>query len=271
MKDCQIQPGKRDSSKLEVKLKGTTKFLDSSKKFDVAPTEYKSLASAMEITVQQVSTLTEYERVNAKVKVLVCEKPIVFASGKTKQEVTVGDESGTACVTLWEENVDKLKQGECYQLKGFFIREYGGKKFLAFGREGSEVLPAAEQVHCSNTGFSQEAVTVLDKPVIVAVLKLINFKKCFRCQAQVEPLSPPLCRCTKAECATLQRFDICEEVRLAQLLVLGGSKMHTLRATGKKVEDVAGTDNPTEMAILKAPAIKKMTFNDKKEIVDISR
>ena len=29
--------------------------------------------------------------------VLVCEKPIVFASGKTKQEVTVGDESGTAC------------------------------------------------------------------------------------------------------------------------------------------------------------------------------
>ena len=29
LKDCQIQLGKRDSSKLEVKLKGTTKFVDS--------------------------------------------------------------------------------------------------------------------------------------------------------------------------------------------------------------------------------------------------
>ena len=132
LQDCQIQPEKRDSSKLEVKSKGTTKFVDSPKKFDVTPTEYKSLAPAMEITVQQVSTLTEYERVNAKVKVLVCEKPIVFASCITK--VSVGDESGTACVTLWEENVDKLKQGECYQLKEVVVREYGGKKFLAFGR-----------------------------------------------------------------------------------------------------------------------------------------
>ena len=197
-------------------MKGTTKFVDSPKKFDVAPTEYKSLASAMEITVQQVSTLTEYERVNAKVKVLVCEKPIVFASGKTKQEVTVGDESGTACVTLWEENVDKLKQGECYQLKGFVIREYGGKKFLAFGREGSEVLPAAEQVHCSNTGFSQEAINCSRQTSHCGSIETNQLQKCFRCQAQVEPLSPPLCQCTKAECATLQRFDICKEARLAQ-------------------------------------------------------
>ena len=73
------------------------------------------LPQPLKSTVQQVSTLTEYERVNAKVKVLVCEKSIVFASGKTKQEVTVDDESGTACVTRhWEENVDRLKQGECY-------------------------------------------------------------------------------------------------------------------------------------------------------------
>ena len=48
---------------------------------------------------------------NAKVKVLACDKPIEFASGKTKQEATVGDESGTAGLTLWEKNVEKLKQG----------------------------------------------------------------------------------------------------------------------------------------------------------------
>ena len=125
LQDCQIQPGKRDSSKLEVKLKGMTKFMDSPKKFDVTPTEYKSLAPAIEIAVQQVSTLTEYERVNAKVKVLICEKPIVFASGKTK--VSVSNESGTACVILWEENVDKLKQGESYHLKEVVVREYGRK------------------------------------------------------------------------------------------------------------------------------------------------
>ena len=124
----------------------------------------------------------------------------MFATGKTKQEVTAGDESGTACVMLWEKNVDKLKQGECHQLKEFVFREYGRKKFLAFGRKSSDsVLPAPEQVHtyCSNNGFSQGAVTVLDKPVIVAVLKLNNFRKCFMCQVQVEPLSPPQCLCTK--------------------------------------------------------------------------
>ena len=79
--------------------------------------------------------------------------------------------------------------------------------------------------------------------------ELINFKKCLRCQAPVEPLSPPLCQCSN----------------------VAGSKMHTLRATGEKVEDVAGTDNRTEMAILKALAIKKNYINDKNEIVYISR
>ena len=40
-----------------------------------------------------------------KVK-MFCEKPIVFAMGKTKQEVTVGDEDGTACVILIRSNAN---------------------------------------------------------------------------------------------------------------------------------------------------------------------
>ena len=46
----QHSTGKK-SSKVEVKLKGTTKIVESPNKFEVAPTEYKSLAPAMEITV----------------------------------------------------------------------------------------------------------------------------------------------------------------------------------------------------------------------------
>ena len=42
--------------------------------------------------------------------------------------------------------------------------------------------------------------------------------------------------------------------------------LHALHKMQTSVEKIlAGTDNPTETAILKAPAINKMTFNKKKK------
>ena len=57
---------------------------------------------------QQINTLTEYIKVNVKVKVLVCEKPIVFAIGKTKQEVTVEQLRVQNSISKWEIMMAKL-------------------------------------------------------------------------------------------------------------------------------------------------------------------
>ena len=46
--------------------------------------------------------------------------------------------------------------------------------------------------------------------------------------------------------------------------------MHTLQASGKLVGEICETDN-TETAILMAPAVKEITFNENKDIIGFSR
>ena len=50
------------------------------------------------------------------VKVISCEQPFIFPGGKQKQDLEVGNKTGTATITLWEENVGKGKMLQVDQL-----------------------------------------------------------------------------------------------------------------------------------------------------------
>ena len=217
LNNCQIKPGLRDSSKMELVIKGSTKLCESPKKFNVAQLEYKTVTPT-EITLLEVDSTSEYDLVSTTVKVISCEQPFMFPGGKQKQDLVVDDRTGTATITLWEQNVGMLERERCYKLTSWQIKEYGGKKYLGLARDqGSETSLLSEDIEVTKCADQEATEKPISNPAIVAVLKLETFKSCLRCQGRVEPESPPLGRCSKPECGTLQRFDICNKSTVVEI------------------------------------------------------
>ena len=62
-------------------------------------------------------------------------------------------------VTLWEENVGKLYNSLSYTLKGFLVRDFGGKS-LTMAREGSEICQISDicEVTQDDTGRKLQTI-----------------------------------------------------------------------------------------------------------------
>ena len=110
--------------------------------------------------------------------------------------------------------------------------------------------------------FDREEVadTVITNAQIVGVpLRL-------RCKARVEPSTPRFGRCSKPECAMMQRYDVCQEQLSAKLLFMTNSNFVSLYAYGKIVKEIAGEgDSVTEEMLLQAPLIT-ITYNNQNMI-----
>ena len=99
---------------MEIMIKGTTKL----KEMSAFHFGDEGLA---EITIAQLHSYNEYDRVTANIKVLTSTDPIEASTGKKKQGVEVADISGVGIVTLWEANIGKLCNNQSYKLKSFLV------------------------------------------------------------------------------------------------------------------------------------------------------
>ena len=111
LKDCNAQLSTY-SQKMEIIVKSYTVIEKSEMKFAI---EDINTVGSMFVSLVQLNDLKEFDRVTTKVKVTnVGESDVVGGGKKMKQEVTVGDKTGYARVTLWESDVGKLGLGVCY-------------------------------------------------------------------------------------------------------------------------------------------------------------
>jgi replication factor A1 len=81
-------------------------------------------------------------RVNLTVKVLSKSEPretVSRADGSTHRvaDVLVGDETGCLYLTLWDENIEKVNEGDVIDLKNAYISLFRGSMRLNVGRYGS--------------------------------------------------------------------------------------------------------------------------------------
>lgn len=109
---------------------------------------------------------------------------------------------------------------------------------------------------------------------IIGVPQLDEYKSCYICKARVEPMDPPLGRCSK--CAVMQRLDFCPGQWSAKVLVMAShdpKNVHTLHALGKTVSDLAGLppdSTVTAEALLQAAPLAHITYNEKNVINGLS-
>ena len=66
---------------------------------------------------------------------------------------------------------------------------------------------------------NDDEYTTIYNVQVIGVLQLDNYKSCLQCRARVEPLSPPLGKCTKEDYLMMQLFDLCPEQITARVLL----------------------------------------------------
>ena len=69
----------------------------------------------------EIPGLELYTKVTVAAVKAVEVKEVEQLKEKVKQDVIVVDRSGTAKVTLWEDNVGEIEQGRSYALKNFLV------------------------------------------------------------------------------------------------------------------------------------------------------
>ena len=131
---CEVKQSKF-ADKLEVLVGKSTAVEKSKKVFHVK----KETADKRIIQLSELEEIPEFTRVTVEVKVEQTDDPMEVAGAKNKQDLWVGDKSGTTRVTLWEDEIGKMEKGKSYRLIGMFPREFKGKKYLSTSRQNTTI------------------------------------------------------------------------------------------------------------------------------------
>ena len=188
---------------MEVILKTSTEITESPRNLDASMFDIpQPLASV--ITLSELGTTKNYHKVITNVKVLSMMEPMCVAGGKMKQDMTIGDETDTTKVTLWEEYVDSLAVQCSYKLKNFVVREYASQKYLSMPKAGAEIIPIDDIGAVAEPAMTDAVLTEILNVEIIGAPQLDTYKTCLKCKARVEPLTPPLGKCSKLGCGMMQ-------------------------------------------------------------------
>ena len=205
---------------------------------------------------------------------MVKREPIYISTGKMKQDVIVADHTSIMKVTLWVHYADFMKGDKSYSLMDFVVREYNCRQYLSMPKDGATIAPIEDigEVEQPDDDSDLELLgSQVSNAQIIGVPQLESYKSCLKCKARVEPLTVPHGRCSKGDCAMMQRYDLCTEQLSARLLVLpctsaSNNRFYkTLHAFGSVVQQLAGVGDGevTVDDLLNAPPFKTIPYNDK--------
>jgi hypothetical protein len=74
-----------------------------------------------------------------EVKIIEVSSPQVVNGGKRKQEVVLSDETGTATLTLWETDIDKVELSKSYTLTKLVVRIFRDSHFMSLPITGGTI------------------------------------------------------------------------------------------------------------------------------------
>ena len=209
------------------------------------------------------------------IKVALANDPLRVTGGKTKQDIVISDDTSTARLTLWEDRVNTMFDGDSYALRNVVVRQFRGTKYLSMAKSGSTI-----------TGTDDIGATIeydpecddlqrreLQQCIIIAVLSLDTYKACLSCKARVEATEQSLGICSK--CSLMQRIDKCVDQLSAKLMLQEqNGTITTLSAFGTLLQQMSmvpvATD-VTQETLLKAPPLQTITYNDKNVATGIKR
>ena len=231
LNNCEIKQS-RQGDQYEILLKKfTNNITESPKKIEIPQNVPED--SSTSISVTELSQMQQFQKVNLEIRVIKVYPPVTLVGGKQKQEVVIADSTGTSKLTLWEDDVDSLKENLCYALQQVIVRQFkDSPKYLSKTKSGSSIEEINDIGVCCTQDLedTQNQNNELVNTSVVAVLQFGAYRECLNCKARVESVNDPLGRCTK--CNVLQRMDRCPEQLSTKLLFETNGKSTMLHGFG---------------------------------------
>lgn len=202
--DCEVKKSSRQQSdKLEVMVKSFTEITNSSKKFDFEKGDTT-------FALKMLPYIEDYETVSVSnvIQVDEVEVPIQIPTGASKQDAHISDGTGTTKLTLWEDDIGKLKEGGSYKLSDVSVRSYDGEKYLSF-------VCGSSLISMDDAEAEVKEDTMEDCEVI-GVYAFNAYPTCLSCKQKVTA-SDKLGTCVK--CGMKQKLDRCKFHVTAKLMI----------------------------------------------------
>ena len=255
MSNCEVKRS-RKGEELEILVTKHTEVEKSEKVFDVESKFGK--AGEKVITLKELHDLLPFQRVTVEVKAVRVEEPTEVSGGKKKQDVLVGDSTGTARFTVWEGEIGTVDEDVSYRLSGMMVREFRGKKFLSTSKENSKIEKISDigdvEEEVSEEESDQGCTTKIKDARVIGVMYLEKYNGCLKCSAKVVPDKDDVELGCCSKCSMMQCVDVSTQELSAQLVIKSANGNVTLRAFSKTVQDIA--DKPvnevTMVVLLKA-------------------
>jgi replication factor A1 len=121
----------------------------------------KQPTAAVNVKVESLDP--ESRQVNVTVKVVTkgeARETVSRRDGSTHKVVDalVGDETGAVYLTLWDDNIEKVKEGDTINVKNGYVTLFRGSMRLNIGRYGSleTGAPPIENVNADNNLSNKE-------------------------------------------------------------------------------------------------------------------
>lgn len=277
--DCEVKKA-RSGDGYELLLKRYTEIKESPKKLDFESIHKEQSASPNPKSIAEIENLNVFDKVTIHAKVMKVN-PSKTVSDLPYQDVVVADSTGTIRVSLWGTSIEKMIEGESYCLKNFTVRLYHSRKYINQAKNQSLI----EKIDDIGTVIADkidedEEVSMTKQVKIIGVPILDVYKSYLLCKARVEPMTPPMGKCSKTECAMIQRYDMCPDQASANLLLQYQpdddlTKLIQLSAFNKvlfEITNISPDENLTCGALLTAPTFTSMMyFTDKKIIKCFSK
>ena len=150
------------------------------------------------VTLDALPTLSQYEKISVNVKILqLYNTEEIGADRKVKREASIADHTAATRVVLWEEHVQALEKGKSYHLKIFHIKEFQSRKHLSMPKNDFKIIQTDNIENTVDPPTDDDKHTTIKNVQVIGVHQLDSYKCCLQCKAWVEPLTPPLEKCTR--------------------------------------------------------------------------
>ena len=242
--NCKVKHS-RKGQEMEVLLTKHTDLLKSEKVFDISEGATKKFGK--EIVLGTLTDIAPFQRVTLVAKAIRVGEVEEVAGGKKKQDIIVGDGTGTARFTIWEGEIGKVWESKSYRLSGMMVREFRGRKFLSTSKENCSIESISDIREVAEESDEESSTTDMAGPSrcrvrdvrVVGVMPLDRYKGCLKCKTKLVPdnYDPDLGLCQK--CNMVQCLDGGRQGMTNKLMIEGGGEKLTLRAFGKVLEDIA--------------------------------
>ena len=179
-----------------------------------------------------------YTSVDLKVKVIIKEenKNLIVQDTKTryKCDTLVADATGCAKLVLWEDIIDKVTRGKCYNFKNITVRIFDDAKYL--NTNESTMVEEIDEIENVNIDAPEIKDNLLKANVVG-----VNIKKspsCLACNhtlsTQEEPAADEEITCTNCHITTLT--SLCNTKLIAQLIVKTTKELSTYTCFNDGIE-----------------------------------